>query len=272
MSTTLSASSSMITYSHHWSLNNGSMATNNAGATANVTFNGTFVQVFGTIPALKHKTPEPASSYILDDTSPIQFNAARFGETNEVSNFAFYQSNLDLASGKHSLVITSLTNGADFILDSIVFSSNLTATSPTIASETPNPPSSSSSSSSGSSGGTSKPNVGGIVGGTISALVVLAALIAFFLVHRRRKQRTAKRREVTPFVPEHNGSPSIAPNYSQDSYLVSSPSPQPRYDEKEPLPKMSPGLSSLVRHGSMYKPRPDSDNLPPMEFGYGGGV
>lgn len=212
-------------------------------------------------------------------------------ESDEVNNFAFYQSSLDLASGNHSLVITSLTNGADFILDSIVFSSDLTATSP-IASETPKPSSSSSStSSSGStqrvSGDPSKANVGGIVGGTISALVVLAALIAFFLVHRRRKQRTAKRREVTreltlyiskyygliaaiAFVPERNDSPFIAPNYSQDSYLVSSP--QPRYDEKEPLPRMSPGLSSLVRHGSMYKPRPDSDNLPPMEFGYGGGV
>ncbi|KAJ3854227.1 hypothetical protein EV368DRAFT_80807 [Lentinula lateritia] len=269
MSTTLSASNSMISYSHHWNSNNGSMVTSNAGATANVTFKGTFVQVFGTIPALKHNTPEPASSYILDGTSPIQFNATRFKGTNEVSNFAFYQSNLDLASGNHSLVITSLTNGADFILDSIVFSSNLTATSPTTASEFPNTPSSSSSGST-QGGGTSKPNVGGIVGGTISALVVLAALIAFFLVHRRRKQRTAKRQEVTPFVPERNRSPFIAPNYSQDSYLVSSP--QPRYNEKEPLPEMSPGLSSLVRHGSMYKPRPDSDNLPPMEFGYGGGV
>ncbi|KAJ3869464.1 hypothetical protein EV359DRAFT_76724 [Lentinula novae-zelandiae] len=222
MSTTLSASSSMITYSHHWSSSNGSMGTNNVGATANVTFNGTFVQVFGTIPALKRNTPGPSSSYMLDDAPLIQFNAARFMESDEVNNFAFYQSSLDLASGNHSLVITSLTNGADFILDSIVFSSDLTATSP-IASETPKPSSSSSStSSSGStqrvSGDPSKPNVGGIVGGIISALVVLAALIAFFLVHRRRKQRAAKRREVTPFVPERNDSPFIAPNYSQDSF------------------------------------------------------
>ncbi|KAJ3882968.1 hypothetical protein F5051DRAFT_435618 [Lentinula edodes] len=214
--TTVSASSPMITYSQHWSLNNGSMATNNAGATANVTFNGTFVQVFGTIPALKHDTPEPASSYILDDTSPIQFNAARFGETDEVSNFAFYQSNLDLASGNHSLVITSLTNGADFILDSIVFSSNPTATSPTNASESLNPPSSSLLSSSSSplslppllSEGRS--NVGIIVGCiVVGALILVGVIVTCFLLLVRRRRRTNHfRTTLQPFLVERNLSSS----------------------------------------------------------------
>ncbi|KAJ4001770.1 hypothetical protein F5050DRAFT_1133363 [Lentinula boryana] len=281
MYTTISASDPLIKYSQHWNptKSDGFMVTNNAGASANLTFTGISVQVFGTLPAHSHNTIQPISSYSLDGGPPVVFDASIFVEPSEVDNFAFYQSNPGPASETHFLVIKSIKDNANLILDSIIVTSGAGSSSVSLVSPsntiTPLPPSTSTSSSSSPSGSTligstSKINVGGIVGGIIAALVVLAGLVALFLVRRRRNQRTAKRREATPFVPAPNGPSLTSPSHDWESYNV--PTPQPRYDEKERLPEISPGPLSLVRHGSMYKPRTDSDNLPPMEFGYGGGV
>ncbi|KAJ4478268.1 hypothetical protein J3R30DRAFT_3702998 [Lentinula aciculospora] len=278
MSSTIPALSSMINYSHHWNTMNGTKVTNNAGATANLTFEGTFVQVFGTIPAVVNGVKEPVSSYSLDGAAPVQFNAGNFGLPSNADNHNFYQSNPGLAKGNHSLIITSETDGANFILSSIVISSNPVGVDPSPVSSSQSPPipssseapnSSTSGSSQQSPGPTFKPNIGAIVGGIIAALVVLFALVAFLLVRRRKRQRSTQR-QATPFNAERNDSPLKLPSYASDSYTVSTS--QPRNDEKEPLPEMSLGPTSLVRHGSMYKPRIDSDNLPPMEFGYGVGV
>ncbi|KAJ3989642.1 hypothetical protein F5890DRAFT_1484874 [Lentinula detonsa] len=276
--TTIHASSPLIKYSQHWSLNksDGSMATNNVGASANLTFTGSSVRVFGTLPANNQQTIQPMSSYSLDGGLPVVFDASNFGEPSKVDNFAFYQSDPGLTNENHSLVITSIKDNANLILDNIIVisgagSSSVPPVFPSIT-ITPLPPSTPSSPSPSAStiGSTSKINVGGIVGGIIAALVMLAGLVAFFLVRRRRNQRIAKRREATPFVPAPNGPSLTPPSHGWESYNV--PTPQPRYDEKERLPEISPGPLSLVRHGSMYKPRTDSDNLPPMEFGYGRGV
>ncbi|GAV98956.1 hypothetical protein LENED_000379 [Lentinula edodes] len=137
MTTTLSASNPIITYSDNWNFNetDGTMVTTTAGSTANVTFD-----VFGTLPA---QVQDPASSYSLDDAPPVLFYATRF-EGDEVEKFSLYQSNLGLARGNHSLVITSLTDGPDFVLDSMVFSSNFIVPSTSFTASTEIPSSSSS--------------------------------------------------------------------------------------------------------------------------------
>ncbi|KAJ3909887.1 hypothetical protein F5879DRAFT_984329 [Lentinula edodes] len=200
MTTTLSASNPVITYSDNWNFNetDGTMVTTTAGSTANVTFDGTSIQVFGTLPA---QVQDPASSYSLDDAPPVLFYATRF-EGDEVEKFSLYQSNLGLARGNHSLVITSLTDGPDFVLDSMVFSSNFTvpSTSFTVSTEVPSSSSSSPPLSSGGSG----PNVGAMVGGIVGSILV-GALAAFLLVRRRRLQRTNHFRTVIqPFLAEYN--------------------------------------------------------------------
>ncbi|KAJ4481703.1 hypothetical protein C8J55DRAFT_560236 [Lentinula edodes] len=213
MTTTLSASNPIITYSDNWNFNetDGTMVTTIAGSTANVTFDGTSVQVFGTLPA---QVQDPASSYSLDGAPPVLFYATRF-EGYEVEKFILYQSNLGLARGNHSLVITSLSDGPDFVLDSMVFSSNLTvpSTSFTVSTEVP----SSSSSSPPLSSEDSGPNVGAIVGGmVVGGSILVGALVAFLLVRRRRLQRTNHFRTVIqPFLAEYSTVSSL--NHVQDN-------------------------------------------------------
>ncbi|KAH7876334.1 uncharacterized protein C8R40DRAFT_1169449 [Lentinula edodes] len=201
MTTTLSASNPIITYSDNWNFNetDGTMVTTTAGSTANVTFDGTSIQVFGTLPA---QVQDPASSYSLDDAPPVLFYATRF-EGDEVEKFSLYQSNLGLARGNHSLVITSLTDGPDFVLDSMVFSSNFIVPSTSFTASTEIP---SSSSSPPLSSGGSGSDVGAVVGGiVVGALILVGALAAFLVVRRRRWQRGNHLRAVIqPFLAEYN--------------------------------------------------------------------
>ncbi|KAE9383656.1 hypothetical protein BT96DRAFT_1008918 [Gymnopus androsaceus JB14] len=108
MSTTIFAADPSITYSPQsaWSPNSdGTMTTNNAGAFAQLTFNGTFLEVFGTIP--------PTNSMIQHVQSLI--------------TLWIMQLPTGLASGSHSLVITAIAtdNQADFVLATIVYDSNV---------------------------------------------------------------------------------------------------------------------------------------------------
>ncbi|KAJ3927952.1 MAG: hypothetical protein NXY57DRAFT_978089 [Lentinula lateritia] len=213
MTTTLSASNPIITYSDNWNFNetDGTMVTTIAGSTANVTFDGTSVQVFGTLPV---QVQDPASSYSLDGAPPVLFDATRF-EGYEVQKFILYQSNLGLARGNHSLVITSLSDGPDFVLDSMVFSSNLTvpSTSFTASSEIPSSSSSSPPLSSGGGG----PNVSAIADGiVVGASILVGALAAFLLVRRRRLQRAKHFRTVIqPFLAEYSTVSSL--NHAQNN-------------------------------------------------------
>jgi len=267
MTTTLSASDPRITYSppNAWVLNSdGSANTFQADAAANLQFDGALIEVFGTIPSKSSKHPAPVSFYTLDDGTPIEYNAAPFTGSKNVPNQQFYRLNPPNGNGTHSLSI-SLQSGEQLILSSIVFStlpeSNPTSvpSSPTsgfpssIPSTSPISPSPSPSSTSEA---LSRADVGGIVGGIMTAVSILAAFVALYLVRRRRKQRAAKRRTVTPFVAE--------PTYARDSTPGTSP------HEKEPLPEV-PGPPTPAVRGSMYK-KPGPGGLPPIQYGYGGGV
>jgi len=78
-------------------------------------------------------------------------------------------------------------------------------------------------------------------------------------------QRTEKHRTVTPFIASRNES------RASDRMLLSPVVPQ-YIDEKTSPPPFVPSPAAVAaQRGSMYKPG-GSDVLPPMEFGYGGGV
>jgi len=274
MSTTILASNPSITYSpqNAWtSSGNGTMTTNNFGASAQLTFNGAFVQVFGTLPPAHHD--HPVSNYTVDGTISVVFNTSDFTNNQPITDHVFYQSP-GLASGNHSLVITAIAadNQADFVLASIVYDSNFSFSNPIPSSSDSIPeftptsfPSSSQPTVSAVGTPAHKTPVGAIVGGVIAALVLLAAVIAFLVIRRRRKQRTAIHRAPTPFVASRNGT------RDSNRMLIS---PQIQYDDEKasPSPAFAPSPAAHVaRHGSMYKPGSSGD-LPPMEYGYGRGV
>jgi hypothetical protein len=267
MSMTILASDPSITYAPQsaWKLgNNGTMTTTDSGATAEFTFNGVSVKVLGTIPSVKHEDTLPVSSYTLDDAKPVVFNATDFSYGQSLADFVFYQSVPGLSSGGHRLVITAVENQADFILGSIVYVTNFPSSTSTNPEETPTSSFLPSQTSTAVSSPAPKAPVGGIVAGVVVGLGVLAALVAFLVIRRKRKQRTVKlHRVVTPFIASRNG--------TRD--LNRAPIPEPRYDfDDEKSPTTAPGPSTHVaRRGSLYKPGSSSD-LPPMEYGYGGGV
>ncbi|KAE9383856.1 hypothetical protein BT96DRAFT_982424 [Gymnopus androsaceus JB14] len=211
MSTTIFASDPSITYSPQsaWSPNSdGTMTTNNIGASAQLTFNGEFVEVFGTIPPTsKRDTTRPVSNYTLDHATSVVFNTSDFTNNQPITNHVFYQSP-GLANGSHSLVITAIATDhqADFVLASIVYDSNFSLSNPIPSSSESIPESTPTSFPSSSQPAVSavgtpahKTPVGAIVGGVIAGLVLLAAVIAFLVIRRRRKQRTAIHRAPTPF-------------------------------------------------------------------------
>ncbi|KAJ3971505.1 hypothetical protein EV361DRAFT_949649 [Lentinula raphanica] len=200
MTTTILASSPQITYSSNWKPNNsdGGMFTNIAGENANLTFEGTFIQVFGTLPAIINGTIEPTSSYTLDDGTPVVFNAAQLESHFEADNVIFYQSDPTLLNGTHSLSIQLENNDAQLYISNMVISSLLIeqSASSTISrsvSESATPkPSFTDSSHPTQSTHNSTPGVGAIVGATVGSLALLVGLITFFLVRRRRQKRNAQ--------------------------------------------------------------------------------
>ncbi|KAF9076774.1 hypothetical protein BDP27DRAFT_1312557 [Rhodocollybia butyracea] len=249
--TRLNASDPSIMYSppNAWNAgHNNSMTTSQPGATAQLNFSGSFIEVYGIFP--KNVASTPVSHYTLDNETPLIFTTPIGNESDSHSPFVFYEANP--ANGSHSLLIT-LESGEQLALSSIVFASSSESTTgpPPVIPTAPTSPSSSSVST--------KANIGGIVGGIVSAIFVLAALAAVYVVCRRRKRRSTQHKAVTPFDIKPRGS------------TLSPPVPTYTSSEKEPLPEV-PGPSTNSVRGSMYKPKPDSNGLPPMEYGYGKGV
>ncbi|KAJ3831005.1 hypothetical protein F5878DRAFT_636441 [Lentinula raphanica] len=202
MTTTLLASSPQITYSSNWTHNNsdgGIMFTNNAGETANLTFEGSFIQGFGMLPeAIIDGTIEPTSSYTLDDGTPVVFNAAKLESHFEADNVIFYQSDPGhptLSDGTHLLSIQLENNDAQLYISNMVISSPLIRQSSTFfsaVSESATPIPSFTDSSHPTQSTHNSAGVGVIVGATVSSLALLVGLVTFFLVRRRRTKRNAQ--------------------------------------------------------------------------------
>lgn len=148
----------------------------------------------------------PTSIYTLDNNAPFAFNITNV--PNDTNIFPFYQSPPGLVDGSHSLLITSV--GTFFILDAIVYGSDVSnssatsSTSPTTGATALSFPSS-----------TSKLPVGGIVGAIIAALV-LFLVVGLIMFYRPRRvisffgRKTSDTELEDPSIPEPFllGSPS----------------------------------------------------------------
>ncbi|KIK53911.1 hypothetical protein GYMLUDRAFT_77314 [Collybiopsis luxurians FD-317 M1] len=190
MATNVSASNSFIKYSppDAWVVkDDGPVTTITAGATAEFSFDGSFVQVFGTIPARNNTAP--ISTYTLDGIASPPFDPAALLDVRTLYDQVFYQSSPELLSGNHSLIINSTQAGAQFILGSIIFAPSF---SPSISAFPSVTPPSSPSSTTNAATTSHKIIVGRLVGGLLATFIILAAEIAFLFYRRRRKQKTTE--------------------------------------------------------------------------------
>ncbi|KAF8998482.1 hypothetical protein BDZ89DRAFT_1083191 [Hymenopellis radicata] len=185
--------------------------TRNAGATATFVFNGTFVQVYGTIPAAGTSgDPDPVSTFSIDAGSSATF--APTPGRDDVFQQVMFQS-ADLQAAEHTLVINSTIDLSWFWLDYIVYtpleeedvSRSLSPSSSASATRTATSTSTVAVSSSKSSAPPAI--IGGTLGG-LAALVVLGCLIGFLCYRSRRLKRRStlahehSRGAPTPFMLE----------------------------------------------------------------------
>ncbi|KIK53912.1 hypothetical protein GYMLUDRAFT_100263 [Collybiopsis luxurians FD-317 M1] len=125
MTTNVSADNTLIIYEpeNAWFLND--MTTTLAGATAEFSFDGSFVLVFGTIPPRNETAP--ISTFSLDGTVSFAFDTRSLGLRETGHNQGFSQSSPDLLGGLHTLIINSTQAGAQFTLGSIIFAPSISS-------------------------------------------------------------------------------------------------------------------------------------------------
>ncbi|KAF9076781.1 hypothetical protein BDP27DRAFT_1312573 [Rhodocollybia butyracea] len=164
-STILFASDPSIMYSppNAWDIGqNGSTTTSQPGATAQLNFSGSFIEVYGIFP--KNVASAPVSHYTLDNETPLIFTTPIGNESDSHSPFVFYEANP--ANGNHSLLIT-LESGEQLDLSFIVFAD---------PEEFPAVPSSSTL-------------IGGIVFAAVTVMV--GAILVFYHIYRRKKGKVS---------------------------------------------------------------------------------
>ncbi|KIJ91276.1 hypothetical protein K443DRAFT_686168 [Laccaria amethystina LaAM-08-1] len=190
------------------------------GATAQVSFNGTSIGVYGTI-VQKGLLQDPISSYTVDSNTPVVFT----GKSQATIQYKqlFFQSPT-LSAGTHTLTITNNVDGDQLFLDflSVVpsdpssssASSSSTSSTSSLSTSTSETKSTTSaiitptvpvtvtvtqrtSSTAAASSQTGKSvastsnggNSGAIVGGVVGGVVLLALfVVAFFFVRQRRRR------------------------------------------------------------------------------------
>ncbi|KAF5390691.1 hypothetical protein D9757_002671 [Collybiopsis confluens] len=237
---------------------------------------GVFVQVFGTIPS--SDSLAQVSSYTLDNSSSVSFspmNETQYGghrkdqtQQHDHPNQIFYQAS-GLSSANHTLVINYTQPVGLLTLGSIVSGPTSSPSNSATASLFP---SLSTPTSSSAFAVAQKPFIGAIVGGVLAALFLIASILAFFLLRRRRNRRIQndKHRAVTPFIPERITRQSRAHSLQRDPYAAGMSAPIDLSDEKTSFPTST--FAHISRHGSLYKPKFDTNDLPSPVSGYGGGV
>ncbi|KAJ3763608.1 hypothetical protein F5880DRAFT_1705021 [Lentinula raphanica] len=274
MTTTIPASIPQMTYSTHWKPNDsdGTMYTKQAGATANLTFTGSFIQVLGTLPANINSTIEPKSSYTLDGGSPVVFDAAKFGDHLDMSNVVFYQSDPNLLNEPHTLSIRLEEDEADFYISDIVISfSSIQEAHPSVFSILPTESANARSLASVSPSRSTSNGAGiGIligVGAIVGGLALLVGLVAFFLVRRRRQKRNAQRlrdiRAVQPFVSEFLVPPrrtekNGTPNFDLESVRSLSASASDFREHRQSDGSLSTSMTSQLGPPPSYTTNPRS--------------
>ncbi|KAF9036375.1 hypothetical protein BJ165DRAFT_632881 [Panaeolus papilionaceus] len=180
-----------VSYSGAWTVGTGTagLEYNNtyqlsrvAGSTATLSFQGDFVEVYGSIRKKNNPvgTPSPISSYTLEDGSSVTFTPV---ETDSNHFRSLFFEKRGLTNSNHTLVIKNLVQDDFYFLDYFVVGASGDA--PSIGGTTNGASNSSSSSSSSSS-----INVGAVVGAVVGtmAITLLAVLIGFYCWRRTRRR------------------------------------------------------------------------------------
>ncbi|KAI0342950.1 hypothetical protein BDW22DRAFT_1218868 [Trametopsis cervina] len=161
------------------------------GAQVSLTFQGTSIQVLGSI-GTTAGDGMPVTSYVLDDGEPTTYTAP---ETSKTTFRQTFYTSPQLSDGEHSLTVNLISNGSTYWLDyfavtqnkaSLPSSSSVLAT--TISIETSSPTTASESPDHGTGSRSLQP--GAIAGIVLGVLVFVGAVIAvIWLCVRRSRTR-----------------------------------------------------------------------------------
>ncbi|KAH6869727.1 hypothetical protein BKA70DRAFT_1578665 [Coprinopsis sp. MPI-PUGE-AT-0042] len=237
------------------------------GSTATFQFNGSYVGVFGSIPAGEG---ENIRVDFQVDNNPV-VTTVRIADPDRSDDDVWFDAG-PLDDKEHTLVIRYLGNDREFLFDYIEYEDTIITTSPNATS---------SSSSSGSSTASASPSPslavsasstgvspGALAGAVIGAVIGTAAIIllGLFLYNRRRRRRKAIRdmsRE--PPMSATSATSHIAPfdtGFAMDHANASSA------QVKKPLPLAGASMfsgSSQSRHDYEGTVAASSHVLPPMD-------
>jgi len=165
--------------------------TNEAGATAAFSFNGTGITVYGAYGPIPNNftgvstTTPPISNYTIDSGTPVSFSIDLF-PTAAVFGQQFFATDALNGDVEHRLVITNVQDGGWLWIDDLVFTPYDASPSPT-----PNPsPASSSSSATLSSSHLSAGGIAGAVIGSLAAVILIVAAVYRYQSRRKRDLRT----------------------------------------------------------------------------------
>ncbi|KAF8963489.1 hypothetical protein BDZ97DRAFT_1919736 [Flammula alnicola] len=260
----------LISYSGTWEdggvdneYNKTTTWTNWSGSTAKITFSGTSISVWGTI-AVADLGVAPHSSYSVDD-GPAMLYEANQSSTAQYRQ-QFFQSG-NLSPTNHTLLLTTLVEGAYFYLDYALItpadtsaalngssssSSLLPSSSPSITTTTrpatSTTPLQSQPVSSSSEAGIP---VGAIVGGSLGGLALIMFTIIAFLLLKRKKNglaQSANSGEENTTSLRSRRTASLTPFVSR---------PYPRYEHRDYL-SPSASLQQMDVFGSYPAPSQDS--------------
>ncbi|KAF8153254.1 hypothetical protein B0H34DRAFT_800478 [Crassisporium funariophilum] len=163
-----------------------------AGATAQLSFYGTNISVWGTIGI---KGPAAESMYSIDQGVPATFTGTQIPKTTQYQQQFFQSEQLSLTN--HTLIITNLIDDDELYLDYILVGLPGPSASQTVSTAASVTPSSSSvmplpslpsvSGERGVTGSISSSDVGMIVGAVIGEIVFL--LLAIFVLRKRYRSK-----------------------------------------------------------------------------------
>jgi len=167
------------------------------GASATFNFNGSYIEVYGTImPRDDYGTP--LSSYVIDGTFTNTFEAPSVPTTAYMQQ---YYSSPHLTEGPHQLVITSLTEGPLFSLDFVRYAPSSPTDGVFVGALSNNVHSS-------VSGPRAETIIAGVTGG-VAFLMIMA--FAFIIYHRRHRRSGTFTIEDGEDDATHIGDVNVAP-------------------------------------------------------------
>ncbi|KAF9450627.1 hypothetical protein P691DRAFT_725724 [Macrolepiota fuliginosa MF-IS2] len=194
-----------VRYDGQWSLNRAGFSTTHSttssGSTASLTFNGTGITVFGTVPTSNTSFNPPTVVYRVDAAQP--FTTTQPVADRDVSNQPLFSFPLGSQGQEHKLTIQVLQAEAPFILEKFfVFPVNMTTPDPDLGPHTMPNSSASNATDSRMSLDDHDPStlralrtirvLAGFLGVTLIILVVMSVFLVMQCVRNRRRLLSQK--------------------------------------------------------------------------------